>query len=63
MPELDGIAATRQLAERGTAKTRVLMLTTFDEAQLVYEAMRAGSSRTSSADPHQARRPQLSSPS
>jgi DNA-binding NarL/FixJ family response regulator len=44
MPELDGIQATRQLAERGPAKTRVLMLTTFDEDQLVYEAMRAGAS-------------------
>ena len=44
MPQLDGIAAARQLAERGPAKTRVLMLTTFDEDQLVYEAMRAGAS-------------------
>jgi DNA-binding NarL/FixJ family response regulator len=44
MPELDGIAATQRLAERGPAKTRVLMLTTFDEDQLVYEAMRAGAS-------------------
>ena len=44
MPELDGIQATRQRAERGPAKTRVLMLTTFDEDQLVYEAMRAGAS-------------------
>ena len=44
MPELDGIAATRLLADRGPAKTRVLMLTTFDEDQLVYQAMRAGAS-------------------
>jgi DNA-binding NarL/FixJ family response regulator len=44
MPQLDGIAATRQLADRGPAQTRVLMLTTFDEDQLVYEAMRAGAS-------------------
>ena len=44
MPGLDGIAATQRLAERGPAKTRVLMLTTFDEDQLVYEAMRAGAS-------------------
>jgi DNA-binding NarL/FixJ family response regulator len=44
MPGLDGIAATRRLAERGSAKTRVLMLTTFDEDQLVYQAMRAGAS-------------------
>jgi DNA-binding NarL/FixJ family response regulator len=44
MPELDGITATQHLIERGPAKTRVLMLTTFDEDQLVYEAMRAGAS-------------------
>ncbi len=44
MPELDGIAATQHLAQRGPAKTRVLMLTTFDEDQLVYEALRAGAS-------------------
>jgi DNA-binding NarL/FixJ family response regulator len=44
MPELDGISATRRLVERGPAKTRILMLTTFDEDQLVYEAMRAGAS-------------------
>jgi DNA-binding NarL/FixJ family response regulator len=44
MPELDGIAAARRLARRGTTRTRVLMLTTFDDDQLVYEAMRAGAS-------------------
>ena len=44
MPELDGIAATRRLADRGLVRTRVLILTTFDEDQLVYEAMRAGAS-------------------
>ncbi len=43
MPELDGIAATTRLAQRGTT-TRVLMLTTFDDDQLVYDAMRAGAS-------------------
>jgi DNA-binding NarL/FixJ family response regulator len=44
MPDLDGITATGRLAERGPAKTRVLVLTTFDEEQVVYEAMRAGAS-------------------
>jgi DNA-binding NarL/FixJ family response regulator len=44
MPELDGLAATQRLVERGAANTRVLMLTTFDEDRLVYEAMRAGAS-------------------
>jgi DNA-binding NarL/FixJ family response regulator len=43
MPELDGIEATRQLNERGSA-TRVLMLTTFDLDEYVYEALRAGAS-------------------
>jgi DNA-binding NarL/FixJ family response regulator len=44
MPELDGIAATRELAANGPPAARVLMLTTFDEDQLVYEAMLAGAS-------------------
>jgi DNA-binding NarL/FixJ family response regulator len=44
MPELDGIAATRELVANGPPATRVLVLTTFDEDQLVYEAMCAGAS-------------------
>jgi DNA-binding NarL/FixJ family response regulator len=44
MPELDGIAATRELTRSPMTRTRVLMLTTFDDDQLVYEAMRAGAS-------------------
>jgi DNA-binding NarL/FixJ family response regulator len=44
MPDLDGIAATGRLADHGPAQTRVLVLTTFDEDQVVYEAMRAGAS-------------------
>ena len=46
MPELDGIEATRQLvggADGGEAP-RVLMLTTFDLDEYVYEALRAGAS-------------------
>jgi DNA-binding NarL/FixJ family response regulator len=43
MPELDGIAATRQLTEQHSA-TRVLVLTTFDLDEYVYEALRAGAS-------------------
>jgi DNA-binding NarL/FixJ family response regulator len=43
MPGLDGIEATRRLAARGVA-TRVLMLTTFDVDEYVYEAMKAGAS-------------------
>jgi DNA-binding NarL/FixJ family response regulator len=46
MPELDGIEATRQvLAESDDEHpTRVLMLTTFDLNEYVYEALRAGAS-------------------
>jgi DNA-binding NarL/FixJ family response regulator len=43
MPELDGIAATRELLAHGS-KTRVLMLTTFEIDEYVYEAIRAGAS-------------------
>ena len=45
MPELDGIEATRRvLAEAGQHPVRVLMLTTFDLNEYVYEALRAGAS-------------------
>ena len=45
MPELDGIEATRRvLAEAGQQPVRVLMLTTFDLNEYVYEALRAGAS-------------------
>jgi DNA-binding NarL/FixJ family response regulator len=43
MPELDGLEATRQLVTRD-GSTRVLMLTTFDLDEYVYEAMKAGAS-------------------
>lgn len=43
MPNLDGIEATRRLLERSPG-TRVLMLTTFDLNEYVYEALRAGAS-------------------
>ena len=42
MPELDGIQATRRLVADGA--TKVLILTTFDLDEYVYEAMRAGAS-------------------
>src|SRR5438034_4065606 len=41
MPELDGIEATRLLA-REPRSPRVLILTTFDLDEYVYEALRAG---------------------
>lgn len=43
MPGEDGIAATRQILAHGT-RTRVLMLTTFDIDEYVYDALRAGAS-------------------
>jgi len=43
MPGLDGIEATRRLVALGAA-CRVLVLTTFDVDEYVYEAMRAGAS-------------------
>src|SRR5439155_2318871 len=43
MPEVDGIEATRRLlAQDGQAK--VVMLTTFDMDEYIYEALRAGAS-------------------
>jgi len=47
MPRLDGLAATRRLLEDGGAggeAPRVLVLTTFDRNEYVYEALRAGAS-------------------
>ena len=45
MPGLDGIEATRRIvADTNTAHARVLILTTFDLDEYVYEALRAGAS-------------------
>src|SRR3954469_11623906 len=45
MPELDGIEATRRVVSAGgDSPPRVLMLTTFDLNEYVYEALRAGAS-------------------
>jgi DNA-binding NarL/FixJ family response regulator len=43
MPGMDGIEATRRIAQAGLS-SRVLMLTTFDLDEYVYEALRAGAS-------------------
>jgi DNA-binding NarL/FixJ family response regulator len=43
MPRLDGIQATRRISQAGLG-ARVLMLTTFDLDEYVYEALRAGAS-------------------
>ncbi len=45
MPRLDGLEATRRLAGPGTTDpVRVLILTTFDLDEYVFEALRAGAS-------------------
>ncbi len=56
MPEMDGLEATRRIAALGRAESsRVLILTTFEVDEYVYEALRAGASgfllkRTPAAD-------------
>jgi DNA-binding NarL/FixJ family response regulator len=45
MPHLDGLAATRTiLADPACQETRILVLTTFDEDEVVLEALRSGAS-------------------
>ncbi|TQS29056.1 response regulator transcription factor [Microbispora sp. KK1-11] len=44
MPRLDGIEATRHLLNGSTCRARILILTTFDEDEYVYQALRAGAS-------------------
>jgi DNA-binding NarL/FixJ family response regulator len=45
MPELDGIQATSQIAKtRGLEQVRVLILTTYDTDEYVFEALQAGAS-------------------
>jgi DNA-binding NarL/FixJ family response regulator len=43
MPNVDGVEATRRLVEAGSS-ARILILTTFDLDEYVYEALRAGAS-------------------
>jgi DNA-binding NarL/FixJ family response regulator len=43
MPDLDGIAATRELT-RACARARVLILTTFEQDDYIFGALRAGAS-------------------
>jgi DNA-binding NarL/FixJ family response regulator len=44
MPQLDGLEATRRLLAGAAPHPRVVMLTTFDLDEYVYEAIRAGAS-------------------
>jgi DNA-binding NarL/FixJ family response regulator len=45
MPELDGLSAAKQILEADD-EARVLILTTFDHDEYVYEALRIGAIRT-----------------
>jgi DNA-binding NarL/FixJ family response regulator len=44
MPNIDGLEATRRLLDGKTEGPRILILTTFDLDEYVYEALRAGAS-------------------
>jgi DNA-binding NarL/FixJ family response regulator len=44
MPNVDGLEATRRIARSGHVGSRVLMLTTFERDDYVFEALRAGAS-------------------
>ena len=44
MPVMDGLAATRQLTRSGPGGPKVVILTTFDLDDYVYEALRSGAS-------------------
>ncbi len=44
MPELDGLAAARRILSDATLATAVVMLTTFDLSEYIYEALRIGAS-------------------
>jgi DNA-binding NarL/FixJ family response regulator len=44
MPRLDGIEATRRIVTADSHRTKVLMLTTFDLDEYVFDALRAGAS-------------------
>ena len=44
MPKLDGLEATRRIAQDADIRSRVLILTTFEQDDYVFEALRAGAS-------------------
>ncbi|MGH3093789.1 MAG: response regulator [Gaiellaceae bacterium] len=44
MPDMDGIEATRRLLGQDRTEAKIVMLTTFDMDEYVYDALRAGAS-------------------
>jgi DNA-binding NarL/FixJ family response regulator len=44
MPKLDGLEATRRILEGASPSSKVLIITTFDLDEYVYESLRAGAS-------------------
>jgi DNA-binding NarL/FixJ family response regulator len=44
MPEMDGLEATRRIMENAEWPVKVVILTTFDPDEYVYQALRAGAS-------------------
>ena len=44
MPKLDGLEATRRIGQEAAIRSRVLILTTFEQDDYVFEALRAGAS-------------------
>ena len=55
MPTMDGLEATRQItADPLLAEVRILMLTTFDLDEYVYQALRPGRAGSCSRTPRQA---------
>ena len=55
MPELDGLAATRSIAEdEALSSVHIVILTTFEQDEYVFEALRAGASGFLVKDPEPA---------
>jgi DNA-binding NarL/FixJ family response regulator len=44
MPDVDGLAATRRITADGELRSRVVILTTFERDEYVFEALQAGAS-------------------
>ena len=44
MPKMDGLEATRRLGRDAGVRSRIVILTTFEQDDYVFEALRAGAS-------------------